>query len=617
MSSKSAIYTSGPLPMNRQTSQQFASFGATGAPASVGNLRLSMVYTTFRAARAIKLALFSNYIASVITKSTANSNMLQLPPTKIPFDLAGRPELIITMPPKSSEASLSALEAAGFSSRTNGRFRYYSGPSTDAALDAALKAGASTDAFSPGNCVSVNGLVLYTIMSRVLFHAFIVFDQMITPTKIHQKDDDPSYFAPYTTLVSEDSFKITRSNLDTVLPTKGFFFPYFDGLLLPDNGHSLGFFCMKFSSLLGTKPNAVAEAMKTFGSGWSTLSNTSAGKCYSHILFCMEIAFMSHCFIRPVYLANTYAGSVFYTGDNIVTVGSRIHVPCDMAALKEQILVLESHDVTLRAICDLLEDLPRENEQEPLKIDPALLTHPRMLHDLFRKLTIGPDTQTKIAPLLRKLQFEQKLWDVTNPKHVQSAVRLISSKTFPDESVPFNIRLDAIYSKQPIFSVLAAFGNKAPSLRGSGSQIVRRIGPKFYESIDKPGRLVGIPIFAKSHQEAKEDWERIHAEATVFFDTKGKDKEGKLRVKNVTAMIPFDTDEARGIMVSLNLVTKKRKAEDTEKEGTEVVATQAEIDQRANAKKRKQMGFGLLGITAGLSQTAGVGMDVDDEDIFA
>jgi hypothetical protein len=219
---------------------------------------------------------------------------------------------------------------------------------------------------------------------------------------------------------------------------------------------------------------------------------------------------------------------------------------------------------------------------------------------------------------LKKLRFEQKLWDVTNPKHVQLAVHYIVSKTFPDSSVPMNLRIDAMFTKQPIYSVLAAFGTKAPSLRGTGTQIVRRIANKFYETLDKPGRLVGVPIFAKSHQEAKEDWEGILSEYTVFFDSKGKDKEGKLRVKAVTSFIPFDTDEYRAIQNSLgSLIAKgKRKAQDMEEE-TEVGQTQEEIDRDAKKKRRKEKGFGMLGLTFGAGPS-GSNMDIDeDEDIFA
>jgi len=221
---------------------------------------------------------------------------------------------------------------------------------------------------------------------------------------------------------------------------------------------------------------------------------------------------------------------------------------------------------------------------------------------------------------MRKLRFEQALWDVTNPKHVQTAVSLICKQEFPSVEVPMNLRIDAVFSKQPIYSVLGAFGNKAPSLRGSGSQIVRRIARDFYKSLDKPGRLVGIPVFAKPHNEAKEDWEAILREYTVFFDTKGADKEGKLRVKMVSSFIPFDSDEGKGVSNALTaLVAGKKREREEEGKNEDGGRTQEELDQEARTKRRRQKGLGMLGLAFDLPAGADdlIVDDAAEENIFA
>jgi len=597
--------------MNRQTSQQFQSFGAVGAPTSIGELRIAMVRTKPYFLLTILLSQIWSLVLSVIKQTAADfAAATGLPETSSTYDLSPRPTLVITINPKSSENKVHALETAGFAPRSNGRYKYYAGPATDLALRAAVKEGVATDAFAPGNSVSVNGLILFSVMSRILYHAFIVLSSLPTVNSLAD-------ITTYTPAAVSDAFKLTESRLDQ-LPAKGFFFPYFDGLLLPDNGVTLTTFVKVFSPLFGKTPAVIAEATKTFASGWSTLSRTIAGKEYSHMVYCIDTAISCGISARPVYLAGQYAGCVFDTADCIVHIGSQIHVPQDTQGLKTGVERMQSHESSLEEICAILTEVDKDaDESEDVRvISPHLITSARSLHYAFKTRTLGPDTQAKLAPLIRKLRFEQKLWDITNPKHVQSAVAFITTKTFPDQSVPMNMRIDAMFTKQPIYSVLGAFGTKAPSLRGTGTQIVRRIAPKFYESLDKPGRLVGIPVFAKSHQEAKEDWEAILNEFTVFFDTKGKDKEGKLRVKGVTSFIPFDTDEYRGIQGSLLTLMGKGKRRRVESDDT-VGATQEEIDQDAKRKRRKEKGFGMMGLTFGLHQgESGMDVDAENDDIF-
>jgi hypothetical protein len=542
------------------------------------------------------------------------ASAVSLPTSVNVYDLSPRPALVITVSQKTSDAKIKVLETAGFTPRTNGRYRYYVGPSTDDAVRSAILQGVVTDAFAPGNAVSVNGLVLYSYMSRIFFHALHVLSLSI---EVESKD---ALFEDTELPPATPAFKLHEANL-TELPAKGFFFPYFDGLLLPDKGLTITRFIQYFSPLFGTKPAAVADATKTFVSGWSSLADTIAGKEYSHMMYSIDLAVQCGIKLRPVYLAGQYSGCVFYTSDTIVSVGASTYVPQDQSELKEGIEKMKSHDSALVEICSILNEIVGDDDGEENRalIDSSLLTTARALHYALKSRTLGPATMAKIAPLVRKLQFEQNLWDVTNPKHVQAAVALITTKTFPDVQVPMNLRIDAIFTKQPIYSVLGAFGTKAPSLRGSGTQIVRRIAPKFYEQLDKPGRLVGIPVFAKSHQEAKEDWEAILSEFTVFFDSKGKDKEGKLRVKNVSAFIPFDTDEAKGISGSLLklLSSRKRKEREDEDESGPAERTQKEMDDERKVKRRKEKGYGMLGLSFGLAQgDADMPVD-DDEDIFS
>jgi len=545
------------------------------------------------------------YIVASINKTAVDfSTAAGLPHSKITYDLSPRPGLCVTLPQKSGENKVRALETAGFVKRSNGRYNYFVGPASEAAIMAAVKEGAESDAYAPGELVSINGLALFLSMSRILHYAFSILHTIEIP------DSATSFSKIPATGSDSDSFKLHEGNLKEV-PKKGFFFGYFDGLLLPDHGHTLSAYIARFSPLFGSQPAGIAEAIKTFGSGWSTLQATIAGREYSHMIFCLELAFSAGIRARPLFLSGRYSGCVFETSTAICNVGGALYVPQDTEGLTAGIQRMQCHESALAEVCALLAEIPTDDSEIVELVSPSRIKTARQLHNLFRTRTLGPDLQTKIIPLLKKMRFEQSLWDVTNAKHVAAVIALIVEKKFPDESVPMNIRIDAMFTKQPIYSALGAFGLKAPSIRGSGTLIVRRIAPKFYENIDKPGRLVGVPIFAKSHQEAKEDWEGVLNEYTVFFDHKSKDKEGKLRIKNVTAFIPFDTDEYRDINNRLGSLVKGKKREREEEET--VAPTQEQLDLEDKKKRRRIKGIGMLGLTFGLPSSDAT-MDVDDED---
>jgi len=551
-------------------------------------------------------------VLSYITKAnTVYTAFASLPHSTSVYDLSPRPYIVITINPKSSENKVNALVNAGFSARSDGRYKYYMGPPTEAALKAAVKEGVVTDARAPGNTCSINGFISYLIISRVTWFAFVALSK-INPNITEMPGQVP---APVN-YVEDDSFKLTEKNLSE-LPERGFFFSYFDGLLLPDKGTTITEFVRLFTPLLGKTPAVSSETVKTLFSGWSSLQNTVMGKETSHMIFCIGLACSCGVKVRPVFLAGSYSGCVFYTDSSVVMVGGQAHVPETRKGLEEGIARLKSHEAALLEICTILNDITSD-VVEGTVLSPENITSARLLHNAFRTRTLASDATSKLAPLLRKLRFEQTLWDVTNPKHVQQAVAIICKKEFPSAEVPMNLRIDAVFSKQPIYSVLGAFGNKAPSIRGSGSQIVRRIARDFYKSLDKPGRLVGIPIFAKAHNEAKEDWEAVMREYTVFFDTKGADKEGKLRVKMVSSMIPFDSDEGKAVSNSLvSLVAGKKRERDEDKDG-DGGRTQEELDQEAKAKRRRQKGLGMLGLAFDLpAGTDNLMVEDDEEDFFA
>lgn len=548
-------------------------------------------------------------IVAVITQAQAGITALPyaLPESSQTFDMFTRPNLVITVKGKIPDTHRRSLQLAGFAPQTNGRYQYWSGPPTDSAVKAAISVGVVTDAFAPGNSVSVDGLIAFSIINRLLHYALIVLAKVTSLTAF-----DATTFPVLGPL--DHSYRLTETNL-AELPAKGYFFGYFDGLILPDRANSLRILSRHFSLLLGKNAQMV-ETMRVLTSGWLSLNDTPAGKGISHLLYCIDHAIELGVSVRPVFLGDIYAGCVFDTATCGVVVGNTFVKPTEKATMGEAIGMMQSHDSALLEIVDLIASCDTMFDDTP-DIIISSITCARDIHDQLRKRNIPSSVQQKLLLLFRKLRFSEQLWETTNPRHVSAAVDMICRKEFPTREIPINLRLDAMWTKKPIYSILAAFNVRAPSLRGTDTTLSIPLHKNMYTTVSKPGKLLGIPVFAKAHDKALEDWEGVLADKHVWFSHKGADKMGTLRVRDQSLAVVFDTPEAKQIIASLATLSLKRGREETE----EVAGpTPDEVERQAQLKRRRLKGYGMIGLgfnVAGPS-TGNLDTEMDDEaDPFA
>jgi hypothetical protein len=174
MTPPKAIFTTGPLGQNEKSSQQFASYGVTGSPCPISEARVTMFSTSPTNFIRCYLTYLWALIAAMITEATyvVTDVAFELPASQITFDITSRPPLVITTPGKIPENKRLALINAGFAEQTNGRYKYWKGPSTDAALKAALNQGVGMNALAPMNSISGNGLIAFSLINRLLHHTF-------------------------------------------------------------------------------------------------------------------------------------------------------------------------------------------------------------------------------------------------------------------------------------------------------------------------------------------------------------------------------------------------------------------------------------------------------------
>jgi len=604
-SSTKNVYTSAALGQNKTPSQLFSSFGATGAPGPIAETRVSMFNNAPTVHLRYALTLLWAFIAAMVTTKEvdATTASYDLPVSTTTFDILPRPTMVITIQDRSPETKRQALINAGFAEQSNGKFKYWRGPSTDQAIQVAVSQGVTPDAYAPGNTCSVNGIIAFSIINRLLHHTFRILAKIdtLSPTSMIS----PSHVPAISSL--DDQPFLTESSLDE-LPEKGYFFAYFAGLLLDDRATSLRILGHHFGNMFG-KGTRKVETFKVFHSGWQSLADTAAGKAISHMLFCIDQAVSVGCKLRPVFLAGEYAGCVFYSSQVGVIVGNTFVPPVPQSDLHEGVELLMSHESAINKVVEIINSLDMADDEDSVVLAPGHLIHPRDIHDALRIRVLTPEKQVQLQLQLRKLRFRQELWEPTNARHVSSAVDLICRGEFPSRDIPFNLRLDAVWTKKPIYSVLAAFNVKAPSLRGE-TGISMALGRDMYSKVAKPGRLAGIPVFAKAHDKALEDYEGILRDRQVWFAHKGADRAGFLKVKGKMLEIGLDTPEGKSIVGAL---ATKASVKRTRDETGEAPPQSIEQMQEADARKRQKLkGFGALGLALA-GQPLG-DMDIDEEE---
>lgn len=575
--SQAIVFTAVPVSPNRNSSPLFKELGANGlAPAEAASSKISLIatgwvayYRSFAMMWAVILSLATK---AVFALDTLVSGQIPLAGSEVP-NLFPEPLMIISVE-SCQEAQTARLITAGYQVKAQGakKSKVFTGPGTLESIQVALKEGAKTNASAPSNMASIDGMLALNIINRILFHAFIVTSN---PVRYNPSDIDA------TTPVISESWRFTENNLEE-LPERGFFFPYFDGLCLPDRSWPIVWITQTFSRLLGPAPKIIAQNVTTLSRGWASLNDTSAGRMISHATFILSLAVSANCALRPVYLHGEYVGCVVTSTSVAVMTTFGVFPPGKKEELKEGILKFMSHDAAVSEIATLLSTLLTKDDKKSI-ITSADLPTVRAIHDQIRSRQYEPRHQQALVASIRKTRFRQTLWNASNAKHVLQAVMHIVKGEFPPMDTPINPRGDGIFTTDPIYSVLSAFDVKVPSLIGTGNALARGIAKDMYSGISKPGPTSHLPIFFKPLQEAHRDWELVKQSCSVWFVANGVDKETKkLRVKGVGLNIPLEADEAKSIVGMLCTWKAKRPREEEHGEPTD---SQKEASREAKRKR--------------------------------
>jgi hypothetical protein len=386
---------------------------------------------------------------------------------------------------------------------------------------------------------------------------------------------------------------------------RGHFFPYFDGLLLPDKD-IIRTFINLFTVNLGENKELRRSVHTLLVRGWASLHNTSGGRVCSHMIYLLDIAINGGFRCRPVYNNSVYCGMLLL-GDGEVFAHSLWNEPTLGPVLTQEIQSMTGHEEALRRILELVQGLPLRKTRVPAPIEFDLVTSPRRLHYVFRDRKFTPEVETHVSSLLTLLRFKQTFFKIGDEAQLLQTITAFTGRLDPD--APCDYMGGNMFTHKKVLSALLAYGPVAPSVINSRSaNISLPITEAVVKKNTNAGRLPGIPIFTKAVQEAFEDWSEVRDRGYISFPSKGKDRNGVMRISGVSNIVNTDEDLGRNVlkaMVKMIRREKKRGAEDDDEEFTARTSEKAQADrQRKKARLAADaedafagMGWGHEGMT--------------------
>jgi hypothetical protein len=246
----------------------------------------------------------------------------------------------------------------------------------------------------------------------------------------------------------------------------GFFFPYFDGMLVPDTGFIRECVISLFMRSIGTKELDVKSAWKSFHQDIHTFSQTTSGMVVTHILAGCRLALQGQARLFLVFDEDSYKGFTLLGEQFDVYIGRSCLHPITAQNLKAELAKV----ATRRGSAQMLKSIGEAKgmmvvDEDKLMASSAYVVEVLVfLRDLEAPLNKEELEQVRMA--LSRLHFQKKFL-AFSPANIKAALEDISQEyTRPD--VPFYISHSAWKDiENPIHQILARFGPNSISFFNS------------------------------------------------------------------------------------------------------------------------------------------------------
>lgn len=251
--------------------------------------------------------------------------------------------------------------------------------------------------------------------------------------------------------------------------SSGRYFPYFEGMVLPDRSYAYTVFQRVFPQLLHADLTKVPALLQRIKKGAAALADKTAGMAISHAYLGIQLAIQSHAAITFVITRGVYQGFML-SGEFTIVLYKDIIDGIPQADCLADLLLLNTHDKAMLAIKGHFEGKTLIDGTIIYPFDVDQLNTSRRLFDYLTNINPDeyadiPDFWKVVDKLIDQLDFGDE-WSVINTQSIESFLDYIQTgdKRLLSEK-PAYLRGGYYRScrNNKIATGLSVFGEKAPS----------------------------------------------------------------------------------------------------------------------------------------------------------
>lgn len=270
---------------------------------------------------------------------------------------------------------------------------------------------------------------------------------------------------PPMSMIRSAMMELTPESIQNVVD-RGRFFPYFQGLLLPDKEFCMHVFLRLFTKGLGSSaPKAIAN-LERARNGYRLLANKTAGIALSHAYLGIEMAQNAQLEIDFVISNGSYAGFVLYGDAFTVFYRGQTVKPVEAKELQGALRQMITQPALLGTIQTLINSKVDKDGRELYKVDVTSSTSSRYLRGVLSSVNWADFSMAEkkdIGTNLNNLRLDMKFAPI-NQTTLSIFLQFIETGNVALIQ-PYSAHLDGNFADNSLVAIgLGIFGSRPPSI---------------------------------------------------------------------------------------------------------------------------------------------------------
>jgi hypothetical protein len=408
-------------------------------------------------------------------------------------------------------------------------------------------------------------------------------------------DEVTAYVAPY-----DKSKAIVGSFVNSQgvgLPlTDGAFFPFFEGMLQPDQSLFLHVFERIFYHSLGDSNAEASRLWARVKDGIKSLSYLPAGRMLSHAFLGVKIAEQAGAGLMLAYEGTRYFGFTLSCSNLVIKSYGREYSSVPVTEVQADLASLTFHDRAIAAIVRIVNAVTAQDGTSPYKWKAETITSSTVLRRMLLTLDLG--IVTDISGLKRAINdtrfSDQSSYPLPNPQNLLDFIHYVQDGDFTHlAKYPQYMAAGKELCTSRLEVGLCIYGARAPTLnyakRGAGNQEfvlpldLSKEDPNTVGTKESPRRLKYLPFAIEPLNLAISQWKRLFEDGR--FALPGPRKGNKTEFVNnqsVQSKITNDPAFSEFYETMKKISSEQRKLRKEGKRGRE------DESERPNIKKAKK-----------------------------